>query len=554
MKTISKICMVLLPLFAAVSCSLDENNTSYATADTYYKSYDECRTGVNGCYSPLRNIYSGHSFFCMTEVATDVMYYAYDGLYDAVCDISPVRAGIGKTVWQQGYMGIMRCNEMYECIERAFDDGLVTRSQADALIAEVVVLRAFYYYVLTCTFGDVPRYFERVTEQNRAEIVRLPRMSADETRSIIIDELKLWLMPATEEHPERKCALPLERTYDNDAHLVGSAVGLMLAGKMAMWNRQWEDVVEVYGVLEGIYGFGAGVDPEAALAQYPLSDVPFGKKYTRESIFELSNDARDYGQQVTGALAPWCTPAKSATGETDDGRKSDIYNGISIPELGDNARTYTSVRPTPYYYQDLMPRGSKDKRRAKYDESGAELDSSGNMAWSWWGYDIDDTAHENLKFKYFSTVNSAFTGTPWLGNKFWCFGMNNTRDSNNYKIFRYAGALLNLSEAYYEMGDYVKACQYLNAVRSRAGLDAIDSSDTRYLLSEIRNEYARELFGEYHRKFDLVRWGIWYEQTRNCTASTPLLTYIRPYKKFYPIPAEQVTYSGGALNNDDYNE
>lgn len=106
-----------------------------------------------------------------------------------------------------------------------------------------------------------------------------------------------------------------------------------------------------------------------------------------------------------------------------------------------------------------MPRGSKDLRRAKYDESGEELDSSGNMAWSWWGYDVDDTSHENLKFKYFSTVNSAFTGTPWLGNKFWCFGMNNTRDSNNYKIFRYAGVLLNLAEAYYEMGDYVKSCQ-----------------------------------------------------------------------------------------------
>ena len=73
-------------------------------------------------------------------------------------------------------------------------------------------------------------------------------------------------------------------------------------------------------------------------------------------------------------------------------------------------------------------------------------------------------------------------------------------------------------------------------------------------MSEIRNEYARELFGEYHRKFDLVRWGIWYEQTRACTASSPLLLYIKPYKKFYPIPAEQVTYSGGALNNDDYNE
>ena len=56
MRTISKICAALLPLFMMVSCSLDENNTSYATADTYYKSVDECRTGINGCYSPLKDM------------------------------------------------------------------------------------------------------------------------------------------------------------------------------------------------------------------------------------------------------------------------------------------------------------------------------------------------------------------------------------------------------------------------------------------------------------------------------------------------------------------
>ena len=543
-------------LFSA--CSLDERMTSYATAETYYKSADECRTGINGCYSPLRVIYGGNSFFFMTEVATDVMYYPYDGLYDAVCDISPVRAGIGKTVWQQGYIGVMRCNDVYAAVERAAAEGLVTERECEEMLAEIAVMRVFYYYVLTATFGDVPRYFERVTEENRAAIARLPRMSAVETRSIIIEDLKRRLMPATEEHPERRCVLPLERTYDNEAHRAGAALGLMLAGKMCMWNEQWSDAVEIYGVLEEIYGLGAGVDPEAALAQYPLSDVPFGRKYTRESIFEVSNAAEDYGMQVTGTLATWCTPLRSQAVTSDDtggsGQRSDIYNGISIPELGDNSRTYTSMRPTPYYYQDLMPRGSEDRRRAKYDEKGNELDSSGNLAWSWWGYDTSDTEHLNLKFKNFATVTSAFTGTPWLGNKFWCFGMNNTRDSNNYKIFRYAGALLNLAEAHYGLGDYGEACRYLNAVRSRAGLGSVEADDPKYLISEIRNEYARELFGEYHRKFDLVRWGIWYEQTRNCTASPALLRYIKPYMKYYPIPAEQITYSGGALINDDYNE
>ena len=33
------------------------------------------------------------------------------------------------------------------------------------------------------------------------------------------------------------------------------------------------------------------------------------------------------------------------------------------------------------------------------------------------------------------------------------------------------------------------------------------------LLNEILNDRGRELLGEFQRKFDMVRWGIWYERT-----------------------------------------
>jgi hypothetical protein len=88
----------------------------------------------------------------------------------------------------------------------------------------------------------------------------------------------------------------------------------------------------------------------------------------------------------------------------------------------------------------------------------------------------------------------------------------------------------------------------------RAGRTKYSSSDTDTVMEEIRKEAARELFGEFQRKFDLVRWGIWYEETLKNTNSSYLKSYIRPYHKYYPIPADQVSYSGGALNNNDYLE
>ncbi|MEB3375289.1 hypothetical protein SFC43_25790 [Bacteroides sp. CR5/BHMF/2] len=58
--------------------------------------------------------------------------------------------------------------------------------------------------------------------------------------------------------------------------------------------------------------------------------------------------------------------------------------------------------------------------------------------------------------------------------------------------------------------------------------------------------------GEFQRKFDLVRWGIWYTQTYENTGSSSLKENIRPCHEYYPIPDTQVVYSGYALDNKAY--
>jgi D-arabinose 1-dehydrogenase-like Zn-dependent alcohol dehydrogenase len=80
------------------------------------------------------------------------------------------------------------------------------------------------------------------------------------------------------------------------------------------------------------------------------------------------------------------------------------------------------------------------------------------------------------------------------------------------------------------------------------------AADADLIMEEIRKECAVELFGEFQRKFDLVRWGIWYERTLQYNNSYYLPLYIKPYHKYYPVPSDQVAYSDGALNNNDYME
>ncbi len=130
-------------------------------------------------------------------------------------------------------------------------------------------------------------------------------------------------------------------------------------------------------------------------------------------------------------------------------------------------------------------------------------------------------------------------------------------DSNNPKVFRYAGALLCLAEAWLMKGDEQKACDYLNAVKSRAGIKEVSAdefADKEALLREVQDECARELFGEFNRKYDLVRWGIWFEYVNLYSSSSNLKKYARPCHRYFPIPDQEITYSGGALDNKEYTQ
>lgn len=571
---------ILCGLGILCGCSLKEEVLSNSTRDTYYKNEVQVRTGLVGCYTQARNIYASTGFWQMTECTTDLISMSVSTQYNANCDVSPSRPGVATTVWSNGYTGVMRCNEMIDVLTESTD---FTEEQKLPWIAEAMIMRAFYYYILTSTFGDVPFYTEAVTEENRARIASLPRMPAKETRDYLIDELIEYLMPESYQNErigkQGRQVLPLVRTYENPANAyAGAAVGLMIAGKLCLWNERYEDAIDVFSQLEEIYGNYRGDDAIRLTfgTDYPLTDVRWREKNVRESILELGNLVEEFGLAIKGGLASYCMPTRTTASLVDSEEStsdvSDIYNGIVIPELGGYAKTNTAAKPTSYFYAKLQKYASNDIRSGEYS-NGEDIprNGSGNLAWRWKGtgyvksgevvqeegvywFNLPSSSHPN------ESVDKPYgNNQPWLGDKFWCFGMYNSQDSNNYKIFRYAGVLLNLAEAYLVgRNDMKTACDYLNVVRGRAKADLITPETVKNspdaLMEEIRMECARELFGEFQRKFDLVRWGIWYERTYKYNEGRYIKEYILPCHEYWPIPAEQVTYSGNALDNNAYKE
>lgn len=486
-----KTIIILASALMLGACSLDEEMTSLVSPKDFFRTEAECKAALNACYIPVRNIYN-YPFFFAVECCADLMFCNSNTL-DSQLDISPANPRCGETVWNQGWLGIKNANTTFAGIEAS--------SLADSLkvelLGEAVVMRSFYYYILTSFFGDVPFWEDGIASTERLlEIARLPRMDATTTRATLIRELQYYAPLMTQ-----------QRTCEDPEHRCKAAVAWMLIGKMAMWNGQWNDAVAALEQLETIYGdFG----------QYPLSDIPFSNHNVPESIMEVQHKYVLGGINYTTALASVCTPRRE-TG-------TDVYDGVSIPELGNMSVTYNPARPNLYYTQNFIGKDSGDLRK--------EI----NLAWDWNG----------------QTFTNATGERGFLGPKFWCWGMQNDADGNNYKIFRYADALLMLSECWCMLRDQEKSVAYLNKIRTRAGLSTYKFKNYPALLEEIQTERGRELFGEFQRKFDLVRWGNWYFQTRTYNDFSKIKANCRPFHEYYPIPDVEVKNSGGALDNKAY--
>lgn len=577
-----KIFVIILSAIALVGCTLEEQVISSSEPHTYYQTVPQCLTGLNGCYIPLRSIYANGDYFEACEVAADLIYHNSNSYYDGMCNYTQSIPRFGNTIWTQGYLGVMRCNAMYAAIERS---PLLDEEKAP-LLAECVILRAFYYYILTINFGDVPYYFEEVTDANNDRIASMPRKPAKELRTILMDELEYWLL--------EKQALPMIKTYDpSNEYRIGAMVGCVIGGKLAMWNKRFDRAIEFFAPIETVYGSvdaEGAYSPRDALMGYSVKDIMFRNRYTEESIFELPGYSKDYGLRVTQKLASRCTPSRSSTtveGAIDDeeleeeegldlSQKDDFYNGIRIPELGVNARTTSPYRPTCYFYKKLMPYNANDKRRSVYDTAkaeGGELveieDGGGYLAWCYKGWkdktvDINDPANP-AGIHFFNSTQSK-SGAPFLGDKFWCPGMIYNQDSNNLKIFRFAHVILDLAEAHMRCGHWDKAFAYLNATKQRAGFTELSGghSDEALFMEDLQKESARELFGEFTRRHNLVRWGIWYDQVVNCAKypsgssekECEIVGYVKegPCREYYPIPDQQIILSNFNLSNPEYDK
>ena len=165
-----KILFALLAGSLLCSCSLDEEILSSSTNDSYYKTVAQCITGLNGCYTNIRNIYNNKEYFVVCEGQSDLLYINRSDQPNAVLMVTPSTPRFGSTMWTYCYIGVSRVNAVEAAIRRS----PLSDSEKAPLLGEATVLRSLFYYILTSNFGDVPFYKDEVTDETNARISRLP--------------------------------------------------------------------------------------------------------------------------------------------------------------------------------------------------------------------------------------------------------------------------------------------------------------------------------------------------------------------------------------------
>ena len=545
---------ILIISLLTVSCSLKEKMEGIASRETSYHTSEQAKAIVNNCYRYIN--FQSTNYGLMVEACTDI-WYASASNVDANCDISPTQPGIGSTVWNNCWTGVMSCNEAIECI---CNSGLNDVDKYP-LQAEARVLRALYYYYLTNVFNGVPFYLNMIKDQDDLKKVAvLPRTSAEEIRRTLYEDLRDNAIPYfTEENGLKK------RTSEVSENRAGYALGLMMMAKFAMWNKDWDGAIAALTKLEALYG-------ELTEARYPLNDTKWSIKNTDESIFELQHAWSTTGVQYTSSYGRFMLPKYDGDG---------VFDGVYMPEyVSNNLSSWGCVYATPHYGAFRTASGNVKQETSSstytkslfrplpltYDEYNADInryttkiDMNGIKQNYVRGEKLDRRTLYILGLGKLSTGDT-FTrvkeqGLTYGGEKFWCPGMVSSYDSNNYKLFRYADAVLMMAECWCMKGDFTQAHKYINYTRVRAGVDPIEGfNNEEGFMLQLRNERARELGGELHRKFDLVRWGIWYEETRTYTSNSKLKNTMKPYHRYYPIPATQCALSGYALDNPEYTQ
>ncbi len=195
MKKLPIILILALTLLANTACdeAMDYRENSIYEKEVIFSSFANTRNYVTNIYSMLDNGLEGYSSGAVLASASDEAVFAwstsdvhdfFNGSWSSLNTLS--------STWNNSYWAIRACNLfLKESDGRTFEDNKYNTDYAQQMARftnyqyEVRFLRAYFYFNLVKTYGDVPLVKDVLTDEQANSVVRAP---AADVFKYIMDE------------------------------------------------------------------------------------------------------------------------------------------------------------------------------------------------------------------------------------------------------------------------------------------------------------------------------------------------------------------------------
>lgn len=486
--------LLFIILFAAQGCKsdfLDENPRSVLNPANFYVDESALNAGVNAAYANLRPIYGEREEpFRLTIVGTDIFSHGKNtaalpfNIYDP--DLNSF-SGEVDFLWSACYKTINVCNTIIEsALNVSMDEAKKVR-----IVSEAKFIRALSYYWLTQQFGDVPLKLT-ATVRVETEAVRSP---VTEIYNVMIEDLLY-------------AEANLEPSYGQWGRIRKGAAQHLLS-KVYLITKDWANAATyAKKVIEDQANYGLEDDFSSVFHHE--------NQVNKEIIFSVQyeNDVANSGANG------------NRTHLYFQSSYSDIPGMMRVLQWG---RPFTRFAPTPYLMS--LFDDEKDERTDiwrtfddYYYNNPATLPPGKKI-----GDPVDESWRDKPEFhptliKYWDPTRPT---------------VNDERGNKDFIVFRLAETYLIASEALMMDGKVGEAVTYFNEVRQRASRPGFDLSinASELTIDVILEERARELAGEMHRWFDLVRTGKALERIKAYSSGGQ---NIKPHHQLRPIPQNQI--------------
>jgi hypothetical protein len=496
MKTKNLLLLTFLFSFLFGCTDVEEKVYDKYPANDFYGSPEGADVALAGVYSKIGGNWDGvgyagadNGWYDLNSMSADEQVIPHRTTGDWQLDF----ARLYKHEWLPTDLMINNTwNWLYSAVFSAnLAVGQLESSDAEqSKIAEAKVLRAFFYYLLMDDYGNVPFY-----TKNNITVDQLPQKNRSEIYDFVVSELEANV-------PE------LSATKGGDYYgRFNKWAGYALLSKVYLnaevytGNAQWQKCLETIEKLEqGGFSLHSGAANDTNPLGYDYYEL-FGDQLPEdETILAIYTTVNIVSRNIFTVRSLSGPHSQELFGFSG-------WNGTIVPNN---------------FYQSFE---DKDIRKAQFKVG----EQPGGIS-----YSAEVASLDNPGAAPFAGVRDM---------KFYPVApMDGGGASNDFPIYRYADFMLMKAECYVRLGNASSAKPLVDAVRERAGLDALASNP---VLEDIYWERAHELNWEGHRRQDMIRFGTFLDANQFRGVSDA-------FRTLFPLPTSALDANPNLEQNPGY--